>query len=50
MLLRGSEQRGSASVALVRSLARSALGADRYGDRKEMLMLLDRAARMGIDG
>jgi Ca-activated chloride channel family protein len=50
MVLRGSEQRGTASLALVRDLARSATGADPYGDRKELLMLVDRAARLPSDG
>jgi Ca-activated chloride channel family protein len=49
MLLRQSEQRGDATFALVRKLASSALGLDAHGDRKEMLELVDRAARI-VDG
>ena len=46
MLLRESEARGDASFALVRQLARSAVGADANGDRRELLDLVDRAAAL----
>jgi Ca-activated chloride channel family protein len=50
MLLRQSEQRGDASFALVRKLARSAIGADAGGDRREMLELVDRAEALVSGG
>jgi Ca-activated chloride channel family protein len=50
MLLRQSEQRGDVSLALVQKLARSAVGDDRSGDRKELIELLQRAAALGIGG
>jgi Ca-activated chloride channel family protein len=50
MLLRGSQQRGDTSLRLVHSLARSALGRDDSGDRKELLELIERAAAVGAGG
>ncbi len=48
MLLRGSEHGGDASIELVRDLARDAIGRDEHGDRRELLQLMDAAARMGV--
>jgi len=50
MLLRGSEQRGDASLELVEQLARSAVQQDPSGDRAGLLDLMQRAKRMGIGG
>lgn len=50
MLLRNSEHKGSASIDLVVRLARSAVGRDVHGDRRELIELLDRARNLGIGG
>jgi len=43
LLLRGSAYAGSASYASLRALAAESLQADPYGDRQELLALIDRA-------
>jgi Ca-activated chloride channel family protein len=48
MLLRGSEHAGDATLELVLDLARSAVGRDAHGDRRELLDLRARARRLGI--
>ena len=50
MLLRDSAHKGNASMDLVLRLARSAVGRDAHGDRRELLDLVERARRLGIDG
>jgi Ca-activated chloride channel family protein len=50
MLLRGSEARGDATLSAMRSLARTAVGNDPHGDRREFLQLMEQAAQMGIGG
>jgi Ca-activated chloride channel family protein len=46
MLLRDSEHRGQANYDLVEKLARSALGADPSGRRRELLQLVDKARKL----
>jgi Ca-activated chloride channel family protein len=46
MLLRGSPHAGSASFSLVRELARSTLGHDLHGDRRELVALIERASQL----
>jgi Ca-activated chloride channel family protein len=49
MLLRDSEHKGKATLALADSLARSALGADPYGQRHEFVQLIEQARMLGVD-
>jgi Ca-activated chloride channel homolog len=49
MLLRDSEHKGKATLALADSLARSALGADPHGQRHEFVRLIDQARMLGVD-
>lgn len=46
MVLRDSEHRGQASLALAESLARTSLGADANGARLELLGLLEEAREL----
>ncbi len=48
MLLRGSQHRGTATLASARKLAQAAIGKDPYGDRKELLGLMDQAKSLGL--
>ncbi|HKP61080.1 MAG TPA: von Willebrand factor type A domain-containing protein [Polyangiales bacterium] len=48
MLLRDSEHKGKATLALADSLARGALGADPHGQRHEFVRLIDQARMLGI--
>ena len=50
MLLRGSEHKGTATWDLAKGLARDALGQDPHGYRREMLELIDLAAKHGDTG
>jgi Ca-activated chloride channel family protein len=47
LLLRGSADVKKSSLQTARALAEGALGADRYGDRREFLALVDRATALG---
>jgi Ca-activated chloride channel family protein len=48
MLLRNSEHKGQANIALCDSLARNAIGADPEGQRHEFVSLIDQAKMLGL--
>ena len=50
MMLRGSKHAKTGSFSQIRGLAKSSLGDDRNGYRKEFLALVDQAARLKGDG
>lgn len=49
MVLRDSEQRGSATLPEIRRLAEAALGKDPNGLRRQLLAMIDRARELGIE-
>lgn len=49
LVLRNSEHRGDATLALAGELARAALGNDPHGQRHEFVRLLELAARTGVE-
>lgn len=48
MLLRNSEHKGQATLALADSLARNAIGADPQGQRHEFVSLIEQAKTLGL--
>jgi Ca-activated chloride channel family protein len=48
MLLRNSEHKGQATLALADSLARNAIGADPQGERHELVSLIEQAKTLGL--
>jgi Ca-activated chloride channel family protein len=50
MLLRGSDHRGAATIALVRELAEAATRGTGARERLELLELIDSAQRLGLGG
>ncbi|MET0390963.1 MAG: VWA domain-containing protein, partial [Polyangiales bacterium] len=48
MVLRGSEHKGNASVERCAGLARGAVGADKTGQRHELVALMEQAKQLGL--
>ena len=50
MILRSSEYAGDATLDSARKLVNGALAQDPFGDRKELLVLIDKIKEIGIEG